>query len=71
MSKQSYKNNKSKATHSHNIEIHPQAIYYSRLLDFKNLPEPKNADNNTTKINASKLEKTSHKPVNELKSGGK
>ncbi|UZO08538.1 uncharacterized protein OCT59_028792 [Rhizophagus irregularis] len=24
---------------------HPQAIYTSRLLDFKNLPEPKNADN--------------------------
>ncbi|GES73785.1 kinase-like domain-containing protein [Rhizophagus clarus] len=25
---------------------HPQAVYSSRLLDFKNLPEPKNADNN-------------------------
>ena len=25
---------------------HSQAIYTSRLLDFKNLPEPKNADNN-------------------------
>ncbi|GBC10585.1 hypothetical protein RclHR1_09750002 [Rhizophagus clarus] len=25
---------------------HPQAVYTSRLLDFKNLPEPKNADNN-------------------------
>src|SRR6516162_4079590 len=24
---------------------HPQAIYTSRLLDFKNLPEPKNSDN--------------------------
>ena len=24
---------------------HPQAIYTSRLLDFKNLPEPKNVDN--------------------------
>ena len=23
---------------------HPQAIYTSRLLNFKNLPEPKNAD---------------------------
>ena len=23
---------------------HPQAIYTSRLLDFKNLPEPKNAE---------------------------
>ncbi|GET02602.1 kinase-like domain-containing protein [Rhizophagus clarus] len=25
---------------------HPQAVYTSRLLDFKNLPEPKNAENN-------------------------
>ncbi|GET02601.1 kinase-like domain-containing protein [Rhizophagus clarus] len=25
---------------------HPQAVYTSRLLDFKNLPEPKNTDNN-------------------------
>ncbi|PKY49028.1 hypothetical protein RhiirA4_405001, partial [Rhizophagus irregularis] len=25
---------------------HHQAVYTSRLLDFKNLPEPKNADNN-------------------------
>jgi serine/threonine protein kinase len=25
---------------------HPQAIYTSRLLDFKNLPEPKNSDDN-------------------------
>ena len=25
---------------------HPQAIYTSRLLDFKHLPEPKNADSN-------------------------
>ena len=24
----------------------PQAVYTSRLLDFKNLPEPKNADDN-------------------------
>ncbi|RGB39595.1 kinase-like domain-containing protein [Rhizophagus diaphanus] len=25
---------------------HPKAVYTNRLLDFKNLPEPKNADNN-------------------------
>ena len=25
---------------------HPQAIYTSKLLNFNNLPEPKNADNN-------------------------
>src|SRR5581483_6438621 len=29
---------------------HPQAIYTSRLLDFKNLPEPKNADNNDNSL---------------------
>ncbi|POG73986.1 kinase-like domain-containing protein [Rhizophagus irregularis DAOM 181602=DAOM 197198] len=29
---------------------HPQAVYTSRLLDFKNLPEPKNADNNNDLI---------------------
>ncbi|POG81951.1 uncharacterized protein OCT59_009488 [Rhizophagus irregularis] len=27
---------------------HPQAVYTSRLLDFNNLPEPKNADNDET-----------------------
>jgi len=27
---------------------HPQAIYTSRLLDFKNLPEPKNADDDSS-----------------------
>ncbi|GBC54490.2 uncharacterized protein OCT59_004595 [Rhizophagus irregularis] len=25
---------------------HPKAVYTNRFLDFKNLPEPKNADNN-------------------------
>ena len=29
---------------------HPQAIYTSRLLDFKNLPEPKNADSNDNSL---------------------
>src|SRR5581483_322664 len=29
---------------------HPQAIYTSRLLDFKNLPEPRNADNNDNSL---------------------
>ena len=28
---------------------HPQAVYTSKLLDFKNLPEPKNADDSETK----------------------
>ncbi|GBC41339.2 kinase-like domain-containing protein [Rhizophagus irregularis DAOM 181602=DAOM 197198] len=29
---------------SENIQTHPQAIYTSRLLNFKNLPEPVNSD---------------------------
>ena len=37
-------------TFANNTELtyttHPQAIYTSRLLNFNNLPEPKNADNN-------------------------
>ncbi|RGB41501.1 hypothetical protein C1646_752057 [Rhizophagus diaphanus] len=28
---------------SNNIQTHPQAIYTSRLLNFKNLPEPVNS----------------------------
>ncbi|RGB23608.1 kinase-like domain-containing protein [Rhizophagus diaphanus] len=32
---------------------HPQAVYTSKLLDFKNLPEPKNADNNETEYSES------------------
>ena len=28
-----------------NIQTHPQAIYTSRLLNFKNLPEPVNSLN--------------------------
>ncbi|RGB27723.1 hypothetical protein C1646_768730 [Rhizophagus diaphanus] len=32
---------------------HPQAIYTSRLLDFKNLPEPKNANDDDLKYSDS------------------
>ncbi|UZO14326.1 uncharacterized protein OCT59_005786 [Rhizophagus irregularis] len=35
-----------KSTGTISYMTHPQAVYTSRLLDFKNLPEPKNADNN-------------------------
>ncbi|RIA85952.1 hypothetical protein C1645_830018 [Glomus cerebriforme] len=39
---------------------HPQAIYTSRLLNFNNLPEPRNADNwkeysDSIKIDCTKL----------------
>jgi len=33
-------------TNTLSYATHPQAIYTSRLLDFENLPEPKNADSN-------------------------
>ncbi|RIA81807.1 kinase-like domain-containing protein [Glomus cerebriforme] len=36
---------KSSEKKSNNIQTHSQAIYTSRLLNFKNLPEPVNADN--------------------------
>lgn len=60
MSKQNGNDNKK------SIETHPEAIYTSRLLNFKNLPEPKNADDDTTKINkklsnATKITNTSSK----------
>jgi hypothetical protein len=49
---------------------HTQEIYTARLLDFKNLPEPKIADDNP-KIISSTLEKTSHKTFNDLEPGCK
>ncbi|GBC05465.1 hypothetical protein RclHR1_06240001 [Rhizophagus clarus] len=36
--------NGSSEKRSNNIQTHPQAIYTSRLLNFKNLPEPVNSD---------------------------
>jgi hypothetical protein len=51
--------------------IHPQAIYTSRLLKFKNFPVSKNAIDNTKKVNSSNLEKTSHKTVKDLEPGCK
>jgi len=43
-------NKKLSATSSYtgilSYSTHAQAVYTSRLLDFKNLPEPKNADDN-------------------------
>jgi serine/threonine protein kinase len=37
--------NRSNEKKSNNIQTHPQAIYTSRLLSFKNLPEPINSGN--------------------------
>ncbi|CAB5370697.1 unnamed protein product [Rhizophagus irregularis] len=36
--------NRTSEKRSNNIQTHPQAIYTSRLLNFKNLPEPANSD---------------------------
>ncbi|CAB4420767.1 unnamed protein product [Rhizophagus irregularis] len=36
--------NRTSEKRSNNIQTHPQAIYTSRLLNFKNLPEPVNLD---------------------------
>ncbi|GBC52556.1 kinase-like domain-containing protein [Rhizophagus irregularis DAOM 181602=DAOM 197198] len=36
--------NRTDEKRSNNIQTHPQAIYTSRLLNFKNLPEPVNSD---------------------------
>ena len=37
------KNNSIENNKTKNIQTHPQAIYTSRLLNFKNLPEPENS----------------------------
>jgi serine/threonine protein kinase len=37
--------NRTSEKRSNNIQTHPQAIYNSRLLNFKNLPEPVNSGN--------------------------
>ncbi|RIA94329.1 kinase-like domain-containing protein [Glomus cerebriforme] len=38
-------NNRTKKNNSKNIRTHPQAIYTSRLLNFKDLPKPVNSSN--------------------------
>ncbi|RGB39594.1 kinase-like domain-containing protein [Rhizophagus diaphanus] len=49
---------------------HPQAVYTSRLMDFKNLPEPKNADyddleySDSTRIDLTKLDINSEDKIN-------
>ncbi|PKB95160.1 hypothetical protein RhiirA5_437263, partial [Rhizophagus irregularis] len=37
--------NRTSEKRSNNIQTHPQAIYTSRLINFKNLPEPINSGN--------------------------
>ncbi|CAB4393034.1 unnamed protein product [Rhizophagus irregularis] len=40
--------NRSNGNNSESIKTHPQAIYTSRLLSFKNLPEPVNSSDLTS-----------------------
>ena len=48
--------NRSNADKSKNLQTHPQAIYTSRLLNFKNLPEPVNSsDLSSFQFNSGKL----------------
>ncbi|UZO08583.1 uncharacterized protein OCT59_028836 [Rhizophagus irregularis] len=42
--------NRTSEKRANNIQTHPQAIYTSRLLNFKNLPEPVNSDANKTTL---------------------
>jgi hypothetical protein len=47
--------NRSNKNKSENIKTHPQAIYTSRLLNFKNLPEPVNSSNlSSLQVNSGK-----------------
>ncbi|CAB4472780.1 unnamed protein product [Rhizophagus irregularis] len=41
---------------ANNIQTHPQAIYTSRLLNFKNLPEPVNSDATKTTLRSECLD---------------
>ncbi|UZO10618.1 uncharacterized protein OCT59_002198 [Rhizophagus irregularis] len=44
--------NRTSEKRSNNIQTHPQAIYTSRLLNFKNLPEPVNSDITKTTLHS-------------------
>ncbi|UZO10082.1 uncharacterized protein OCT59_001680 [Rhizophagus irregularis] len=44
--------NRTSEKRSNNIKTHPQAIYTSRLLNFKNLPEPVNSDATQTTLHS-------------------
>jgi len=50
--KESKLKNKSNEDKSKNVQTHPQAIYTSRLLNFKGLPEPVNSSELTNSLNS-------------------
>ena len=47
--------NKTNENKSKNIQAHPQAIYISRLLNFKNLPEPVNSTDYLSSFQGKKI----------------
>ncbi|EXX53116.1 Cla4p [Rhizophagus irregularis DAOM 197198w] len=48
--------NRTSEKRANNIQTHPQAIYTSRLLNFKNLPEPVNSDATKTTLRSECLD---------------
>ncbi|UZO10107.1 uncharacterized protein OCT59_001705 [Rhizophagus irregularis] len=48
--------NRTSEKRSNNIQTHPQSIYTSRLLNFKNLPEPVNSDATKTTLHSECLD---------------
>ncbi|RIA83611.1 kinase-like domain-containing protein [Glomus cerebriforme] len=63
LSKEKFKNRLSKRT-SNDIQTHPQAIYTSRFLNFKNLPEPVNSSD-LSSFYSDSIQSTSANPISE------
>ncbi|CAB4431323.1 unnamed protein product [Rhizophagus irregularis] len=49
-----------------NIQMHPQAIYTSRLLNFKNLPEPVNSEGFDCQLDESDLNEINQDDINNI-----
>ncbi|CAB4489705.1 unnamed protein product [Rhizophagus irregularis] len=58
--------NRPNGNNSESIKTHPQAIYTSRLLSFKNLPEPVNSSDLTSfQVNSDDVQSVSANLVSE------
>ncbi|CAB4413541.1 unnamed protein product [Rhizophagus irregularis] len=58
--------NRSNGNNSESIKTHPQAIYTSRLLSFKNLPKPINSSDLTTfQVNSDDVQSVSANLISE------
>ncbi|GBC25745.2 kinase-like domain-containing protein [Rhizophagus irregularis DAOM 181602=DAOM 197198] len=61
-----FKNSKSNDDRSENIQTHSQAIYTSRLLNFKNFPKPVNSsDLSSFQFSSDATQSTSANPISE------